>query len=47
MRRQIETLKKELKELIQQEEFEKAANIRDQIRSLEQNLNANKKEGED
>ncbi|MDA4896266.1 UvrB/UvrC motif-containing protein, partial [Streptomyces sp. MS2A] len=44
VRRQIEALKKELKELIQQEEFEKAANIRDQIRSLEQNLNANKEE---
>ncbi|EWH23344.1 UvrB/UvrC motif-containing protein [Bacillus haynesii] len=44
VRRQVEALKKELKELIQQEEFEKAANIRDQIRSLEQNLNANKEE---
>ncbi len=47
VRRQIETLKKELSELIQQEEFEKAATIRDQIRSLEQNVKADNKEGED
>jgi protein arginine kinase activator len=36
LKKDIEQLKKELQYLIEQEEFEKAAEIRDQIRTLEQ-----------
>lgn len=35
IKRQIDQLKQELKRLVEQEEFEKAAEIRDRIRSLE------------
>ncbi|MCA1032731.1 UvrB/UvrC motif-containing protein [Bacillus timonensis] len=38
LRKQIKLLKQNLKELISEEEFEKAAKIRDQIRSIEKNL---------
>ncbi|MCA1037674.1 MULTISPECIES: UvrB/UvrC motif-containing protein [Bacillus] len=40
LRRKIEDMKKELKELILQEEFEKAAVRRDEIRSLEKQLSS-------
>ncbi|GLW44083.1 hypothetical protein Bamy01_37280 [Bacillus amyloliquefaciens] len=39
-------LKKELESLIHQEEFEKAAQVRDQIRSLEQELKSTDSEEE-
>lgn len=39
IQRQIETLKQELKGLIELEEFEKAAELRDQIRLLEKQKN--------
>ena len=38
LRKNIEGLKLQLKELISEEEFEKAAEIRDEIRSLEKRL---------
>jgi protein arginine kinase activator len=38
IRKQIEKLKQKLQELIVREEFEKAANVRDEIRSLESQL---------
>ncbi|TKC14243.1 UvrB/UvrC motif-containing protein [Robertmurraya kyonggiensis] len=38
LRKNIETLKQSIQELITREEFEKAAEIRDQIRSLEKQL---------
>ncbi|MBB4074917.1 protein-arginine kinase activator protein McsA [Anoxybacillus voinovskiensis] len=38
VRKQIEQLKQKLQELIAREEFEKAAEVRDQIRSLEAQL---------
>jgi protein arginine kinase activator len=41
VRKQIEQLKQKLQELIAKEEFEKAAEVRDQIRSLESTLNLN------
>ncbi|WP_096438115.1 UvrB/UvrC motif-containing protein [Alteribacter populi] len=44
LHKEIEKLKEELQILISKEEFEKAAEIRDQIRSLEKSL-AQKKEG--
>lgn len=46
LRRNIEKLKHELKEMIGQEEFEKAAELRDEIRKLEKQLNANREGGE-
>ncbi|QJC94644.1 Nucleotide excision repair protein, with UvrB/UvrC motif [Bacillus mojavensis] len=46
VRRQIEMLKKELEALIHQEEFENAAHVRDQIRSLEQSLKSTDSEEE-
>lgn len=46
LKKQIETLKSELKELIQQEEFEKAAQIRDEIRTLEKDLPGSNRGGE-
>jgi protein arginine kinase activator len=39
IQRQIEALKQQLKSLIDQEEFEKAAELRDEIRSLEKQKN--------
>lgn len=39
VRKQIEQLKQKLQELIVREEFEKAAEVRDQIRALEMKLN--------
>ncbi|MFC0469778.1 UvrB/UvrC motif-containing protein [Halalkalibacter kiskunsagensis] len=44
LQRQIESLKEELKQFIEQEEFEKAAELRDEIRLLEKQKNE-KKEG--
>ncbi|MFP3325885.1 UvrB/UvrC motif-containing protein, partial [Planococcus sp. SIMBA_160] len=35
VRRKLELMQQELKQLIEQEEFEKAAEVRDQIRALE------------
>ncbi len=46
VRRQIDMLKKELESLIHQEEFENAAHVRDQIRSLEQSLKSTDSEEE-
>jgi protein arginine kinase activator len=46
LKKQVENLKSELKELIQQEEFEKAAQIRDEIRTLEKGLPGSSKGGE-
>ncbi len=46
LRKQVENLKSELKDLIQQEEFERAAQIRDQIRTLEKDLEGSNKGGE-
>jgi protein arginine kinase activator len=45
LRKRIEELKDELKHLIVQEEFEKAANVRDEIRSLENELTENSEGG--
>lgn len=42
IRKRIELLKQNLKEQIQQEEFEKAAEIRDEIRSLELSLKSSR-----
>ncbi|MCA1321942.1 UvrB/UvrC motif-containing protein [Bacillus tianshenii] len=44
VRKEIDTLKEELKELILQEEFESAANIRDKIRELEKKLSDKREE---
>ncbi|WP_326255781.1 UvrB/UvrC motif-containing protein [Lederbergia lenta] len=38
LKKKVQQLRAELRVLIEQEEFEKAANVRDQIRSLENNL---------
>jgi protein arginine kinase activator len=46
LRKQIENLKSELKNLISQEEFEKAAEIRDEIRVLEKKLTGSHMGGE-
>lgn len=46
VRRQMEMFKKELESLIHHEEFERAAEVRDQIRSLEQKLKSKDSEGE-
>lgn len=46
VRRQIDMLKRELESLIHQEEFENAAHVRDQIRSLEQSLKSTDSEEE-
>ncbi|WML55514.1 UvrB/UvrC motif-containing protein [Neobacillus sp. PS3-12] len=45
LRKRIEDLKSELKNSIIQEEFEKAAYLRDEIRSLEQDLTENQEGG--
>jgi protein arginine kinase activator len=45
LRKRIEELKSELKSAIIQEEFEKAAYLRDEIRSLEQELTENQEGG--
>lgn len=42
VRKRIEILKQNIKDLIQEEEFEKAAEIRDEIRSLELKLNSSR-----
>lgn len=39
VRKNLETLKNQLQQLISHEEFEKAAEVRDQIRSLEKKIN--------
>lgn len=44
LRKNIETLKQTLRELVSREEFEQAAKVRDEIRTLEKAL-ANKNEG--
>jgi protein arginine kinase activator len=44
VRKEIDALKEELKELILQEEFESAANIRDKIRELEKKLSDKREE---
>lgn len=46
IQKNIENLKKKIAELISLEEFEQAAEIRDQIRSLEKELNRAKEGGE-
>lgn len=46
VRKNIETLKQTLKELISREEFEEAAHVRDEIRSLEKRLLENNEGGE-
>jgi protein arginine kinase activator len=46
LRKQIEEYKMDLREAISQEEFEKAAEIRDQIRLLEKQLAGNEEGGE-
>ncbi|MDZ5474295.1 UvrB/UvrC motif-containing protein [Bacillus sp. 31A1R] len=46
LRKNIEDLKQALKDSIAQEEFEKAAEIRDQVRSLEKQLNESNQGGE-
>jgi protein arginine kinase activator len=46
LRKRIEELKDQLKDLISKEEFEKAAEIRDEIRSLEKDLMNNQEGGE-
>ncbi|CAM3839480.1 UvrB/UvrC motif-containing protein [Cytobacillus oceanisediminis] len=46
LRRNIDELKHKLKEMIAQEEFEKAAELRDEIRKLEKQLNANHEGGD-
>lgn len=45
LRKRLEELKNELKDAVQKEEFEKAANIRDEIRSLEKELVENSEGG--
>lgn len=44
VRKEIDALKEELKELILQEEFESAANIRDKIRELEKKISDKREE---
>ncbi|RSD21567.1 UvrB/UvrC motif-containing protein [Mesobacillus subterraneus] len=46
LRKQIDDLKQTLKDLISQEEFEKAAETRDHIRELERKLSAGQEGGE-
>lgn len=46
LRRNIDDLKNNLKEMISKEEFERAAELRDEIRKLEKQLNADQKGGE-
>ncbi|WP_282142399.1 UvrB/UvrC motif-containing protein [Cytobacillus oceanisediminis] len=46
LRRNIDDLKNNLKEMIAKEEFERAAELRDEIRKLEKQLNADQKGGE-
>jgi protein arginine kinase activator len=46
LRKQIDDLKNDLRESISQEEFEKAAEIRDEIRTLEKKLNGSVQGGE-
>ncbi|MDP4086521.1 MAG: UvrB/UvrC motif-containing protein [Bacillota bacterium] len=46
LRKRIEEFKNQLKDLISREEFEKAAVIRDEIRSLEKELNGSQEGGE-
>lgn len=46
LRRNIDDLKNHLKEMISKEEFERAAELRDEIRNLEKQLNADQKGGE-
>lgn len=46
LRKELEELKQNLKELITQEEFENAANVRDQIRLLESQINERNEGGE-
>jgi protein arginine kinase activator len=46
LRKKIEELKLQLKELITSEEFEKAAQIRDEVRSLEKRLEESREGGE-
>lgn len=46
LRRNIEDLKNLIKEMISKEEFERAAELRDEIRKLEKQLNADQKGGE-
>ncbi|HEY4551733.1 MAG TPA: UvrB/UvrC motif-containing protein [Bacillaceae bacterium] len=45
IKKKIQQLKEELRSLIEKEEFEKAAELRDQIRSLESNLANGEEEG--
>ncbi len=45
IRKQIEQLKSKIHELIVQEEFEQAANVRDEIRTLEKELHNVREEG--
>jgi protein arginine kinase activator len=45
LRKQIESLKIELRDLISLEEFEKAAHVRDEIRSLEKRLTTSSDKG--
>nr|WP_263323912.1 UvrB/UvrC motif-containing protein [Neobacillus sp. Marseille-Q6967] len=45
LKKQIEGLKNELRELILQEEFEKAAQIRDEIRTLEKKVTGSSNKG--
>ncbi|WP_026693292.1 UvrB/UvrC motif-containing protein [Peribacillus kribbensis] len=47
LKKRIEELKQELKELIEQEEFESAARVRDEIRALEREIHAVQEEGGD
>lgn len=46
LRKQVDELKQQLKELISNEKFEQAAEIRDEIRSLEKRLKVNREGGE-
>ncbi|MED3561268.1 UvrB/UvrC motif-containing protein [Bacillus xiapuensis] len=46
LRKQIDELKNELRDLISHEEFEKAAEVRDEIRTLEKQLTGSQEGGE-
>ncbi|WP_173917985.1 UvrB/UvrC motif-containing protein [Halobacillus sp. Marseille-Q1614] len=46
LKKQVDQLRAELRGMIEQEEFEQAAQLRDQIRSLEQQLHQEKGDGE-
>ncbi|KON85841.1 hypothetical protein AF332_02715 [Sporosarcina globispora] len=46
LRRNMDELKNNLKDMIAKEEFERAAELRDEIRKLEKQLNADQKGGE-